>query len=78
MRRLSPWARALLLATAAGLLVAAPMMYIAWQHNSQGEFHENGQIHWGAWLGVGATWFVLPFSLGAIIAAGLWFERKRG
>ena len=54
------------------------MMYIAWQHNSQGELHEAGRIHWGPWLAVGASWFALPFSLGAIIAAGLWFERKRG
>lgn len=77
MRRLPPWTRALLLAAAAGILVAAPMMYIAWQHNPQGDFHEAGRIHWGPWLSVGFNWFVLPFSLGAIVAAGLWFERKR-
>lgn len=42
---------------AAGALVAAAMMYIAWDHNSQGEIHDETGIHWGYWLFLGITWF---------------------
>jgi hypothetical protein len=39
-------------------LVGGLMMYIAWDHNPQLAFHEEGIIHWGAWLTIGVTWFL--------------------
>ena len=44
--------------TLLGLVVAAFMMYVGWQHNSQGEFYDETGIHWGYWLFVGFTWFI--------------------
>ena len=51
--------RSLLIGACAGAIVAAVMMYIAWDHNPQGVFHENGVIHWRDWLAVGLTWFAV-------------------
>lgn len=42
----------------AGLVVMGLMMYVAWQHNAQGEIHDSDQIHWGYWFFIGASWFV--------------------
>lgn len=68
--------RTLTLAGAAGLVLAGVMMYIAWQHNPQGEFHSAGRVEWGPWLSLGAIWFMLPFTVGCICAALLWFNRE--
>jgi hypothetical protein len=58
-------AAVLLVSALAGGLAAAAVMYVAWQHNPQGEFHEeiNGvlSIHWGDWLRVGLSWFAVVF-----------------
>ena len=37
----------LLLGSIFGLLAGAVMMYIAWQHNSQGAFHGGQGVNWG-------------------------------
>ncbi len=42
----------------AGVLFAGFSMYVAWQHNSQCEFHCEGVVYWGSWLLVGASWLV--------------------
>jgi len=46
------------MACAIGSLIAAFMMYAAWQHNPQCEFHCEGAVNWWHWLSVGASWFV--------------------
>jgi heme/copper-type cytochrome/quinol oxidase subunit 2 len=49
------------------VVVAAVMMYIAWDHNPQLAFHEDGMIHWGAWLTIGVAWFVAIAGIPSII-----------
>ena len=50
-----------------GLTAAALMMYIAWEHNPQLEYHVPGNIHWGHWLFLGFLWF-------AMVASGISLE----
>jgi hypothetical protein len=51
-----------------GAGVGALMMWIAWHHNAQGEFHEAGIIHWAAWLAVGwSSALVVAIPVAAII-----------
>ena len=45
--------------TLVGVAVAVFMMYIGWQHNSQGEFHDETGVYWGYWLFLGFSWFIL-------------------
>jgi hypothetical protein len=55
-------------------LLAAFTMYAAWDHNPQGRFHERDPhgallIHWGQWLGIGLSWFVMlavPLTLAGV------------
>jgi ABC-type phosphate/phosphonate transport system permease subunit len=62
------------IATFAAVVVSAFAMYAAWDHNPQGEFHETFRdgttvIHWGDWLGIGLSWFLMvgvPIFLGAV------------
>ena len=54
------------------LLRGTSMMYAAWQHNPQGEFHELAAdgttiVHWFDWLLVGGSWF--GATLGALCLA---------
>jgi hypothetical protein len=49
-------------------VVAALMMYVAWDHNSQLAFHEDGIIHFDAWLAIGLTWFVAIAGIPCVIA----------
>jgi hypothetical protein len=51
--------------------IAALAMYAAWNHNPQLVFHENGVIHWGAWLAVGISWFATIAGVPCIIALGV-------
>jgi hypothetical protein len=47
-------------------VVASGVMQIAWVHNPQGEFHDEGGIRWSAWLALGLCWFLaasVPVSL---------------
>ena len=56
----------LAIAVAFGLVAAASMMYVAWEHNPQGEFHEtdgSGTIHWLSWLPIGGGWFAVGFGI---------------
>jgi hypothetical protein len=48
--------------------VAGLMMSIAWDHNPQLVFHEDGIIHWDAWLTVGLTWFFAIAGIACVIA----------
>jgi hypothetical protein len=60
-------------------VVAGFTMYLAWQQNPQLAFHEDGVIHWDAWLTVGLTWFVAIAGVPCIIAfAALLFSFFRG
>lgn len=59
MTRSRAWVVAGLVGFLPGGLVATLMLYVAWQHNPQGEFYEGSVVHWGSWLGVGASWFVV-------------------
>lgn len=59
-----------------GLLVAALMMYVAWQHNPDGVFHEAGAIH-GPWFLLGIAWFAPFLFLGALIGALLAFRVRK-
>ena len=52
-----------------GISVGALMMFIAWQHNPQGEFHEGRVIHWQALLTVGVGWCLV---VTAVVAIGAW------
>lgn len=55
--------------TLIGLAVGAFMMYVAWKHNPQGEFHDETRVFWGYWLLLGFSWFVaitgVPYAIGA-------------
>ena len=59
-----------------GLLLAALMMYIAWQHNPDGEFHAAGAIH-AAWLQLGLVYFAPCLALGALVGAILAFSARK-
>jgi len=46
--------------------LAGTVMYAAWDHNPQGEYHENGTTNWGDLLLLGAPVFLFaggPFAL---------------
>jgi len=60
MRRIwrQEWKRAATVGGVAGVAVAAVMMYVAWQHNPQGEFHDETGVHWFAWVAIGVSWLV--------------------
>lgn len=63
-----------------GLLLASVMLFVAWQHNPQGSFHdpEGDAVHWRAWLPVGLSWWfllgLLPSLL--VLCVGLWRSRS--
>ena len=50
------WKPAVVVGAVAGLAVTAAMMYIAWQHNPQGEFHDETGVHWLNWFAIGVPW----------------------
>jgi L-cystine uptake protein TcyP (sodium:dicarboxylate symporter family) len=53
-----------------GFLVAALMMYVAWEHNSQCEIYCEGSVNWLYWLSIGFSWF-LPVSISTFLFASL-------
>src|SRR5580765_5635892 len=65
------WVRAVGLSSAIALGVSVVVMWIAWQHNPQGEFHEQRDVSWGSWLYVGASWYVVTFVLFATTTWGV-------
>jgi hypothetical protein len=38
-------------------------MWVAWDHNPQGEFHEAGVIHWREWAPIGVLWAGAVFAV---------------
>lgn len=51
-----------------GTVLAVFSMYAAFQHNSQGEFHDyNGVINWGDWLMIGISWAFIPYIFSIIL-----------
>lgn len=67
--------------TLVGLVVAVFMMYVGWQHNPQGEFHDETGVHWGYWLLLGFSWFIaitgLPYAIGVGVLACRSIVRSR-
>ena len=51
--------------------IAALMMYFAWQHNPQGEFHSAAGVEWKTWLGLGLVWFLGVLLSGLLLAGGV-------
>lgn len=47
------------------------MINAAWQHNPQGEFHDESGIRWGSLLVIGASWFLLVFVPCAVLALSM-------
>lgn len=68
--------RMILLSSLPGVILGGVMMYIAWEHNPQGEFHTEAGLEWSRWLGLGALWFLLPFIVGVICAGILRIGRQ--
>jgi hypothetical protein len=66
--------------TLLGLALAAFMMYVGWQHNSQGEFRDETGIYWGYWLFLGFTWFIavtaVPYAVGVCVLVWRRFVRS--
>jgi hypothetical protein len=64
--------RAFAIATAGGAALgvvgAAVVMTMAWQHNPQGEFREGGTIH-SAWVELGLIYIVVGIGIGALVGA---------
>jgi hypothetical protein len=60
----------LLISSVPGLLVAGFMMYVAWNHNAQGEIHSEGVIDWSYWLLIGCSWF-LPIFICSVLVGWL-------
>jgi hypothetical protein len=50
--------RAIVAFTTVGAFVAAAMMYAAWDHNPQGQIHDESGVYWGYWLSLGSAWFI--------------------
>ena len=68
-------ARSSLVFTVLGLAVAAFMMYVGWEHNSQGEFHDETAVHWGYCLFLGFSWFVVIAGIPYAIALAVFIRR---
>jgi hypothetical protein len=68
-------------ATLAGLIVTAIIMSIAWEHNPQGEFHDETGIHWGYFILLGAFWFFtvtgIPYFATLVLLVSELRTRKR-
>jgi hypothetical protein len=69
MRRLSGPGWVLSISVLFGTALGGVIMYIAWQHNPQGEFHQAGTVHWAHWLSLGGLWAALIILPGALLAA---------
>jgi hypothetical protein len=76
-----PWKTGTMFGIVSGLLVAALVMYVAWQHNAQGEIHDEFGVHWGYWLLVGFSWFVpvavtISLIFGGLLAVAAYLHRR--
>jgi hypothetical protein len=59
-----------------GTMVGGFMMYVAWQHNPQGSFHDYSGIHWVAWFTVGLPWFFAAFALVVVVIGTTFLLQK--
>ena len=70
----------LALFTLAGLVLAGLMMSVAWEHNAQGEIHNEDGVDWGYWLLIGFSWFIsvtaVPYAIAACVLAYRYFVRR--
>ena len=54
-----------------GIAFGIWMMCAAWDHNPQGEFHNENGVEWGNLLGIGLGWFVAVSGIPTLIWATL-------
>ena len=77
-----PWTTGALVGSFGGLLVATAVMYVAWQHNAQGEIHGQSSVDLGYWLLIGFSWFVPVAVTISLISGGVFavagYLRGRG
>jgi hypothetical protein len=65
------------------VLISALMMFIAWDHNPQGEIHNELGIQWKYWLSIGGSWFISIFTItliGSIVLISIikWLRNRPG
>ena len=77
------WMGGILMAiNAIGLTIGGLMMYLGWQHNSQGEFHDGETIYWSYWFGIGLSWWLFIAGIPSLFLTVLWtvfhFRSRRG
>jgi len=77
-----PWKAGAIVGALLGLVVAGLIMYIAGDHNAQGEIHNEFGVSWGYWLGLGLSWFALvAVPASAVVGTALSlaaYVRRRG
>ena len=56
----------ILISTIIALMVSIVMMYVAWEHNSQGEMHSEIGVNFSYLILLGMSWFVMVF-IGVLI-----------
>lgn len=66
-----PWKTGTIVGILSGVLVAAAVMYVSWQHNPQGEIHNELGVSWGYWFLVGFGWFVATAVTISLVSGGL-------
>jgi high-affinity Fe2+/Pb2+ permease len=63
----------------ASFVVGGVMAYAAWEHNAQGEAHDETGVHYGFLLGVFASWAVVVMGvLSPFMIGWLFLEARRG
>jgi len=50
-----------LLSALLATVISLFMMYVAWEHNPQGEIYTNETINFSYWFLIGFSWFPLGF-----------------
>jgi hypothetical protein len=65
--------RVVLVFAIVGASVAAAMMSIAWDHNPQGEIHDETGVHWRYWFLLGSTWFMAIGVVPSVLASLLFY-----
>ncbi|RYD61610.1 MAG: hypothetical protein EOP83_16610 [Verrucomicrobiaceae bacterium] len=72
-RRRFPIELALSLSFLPGLAMAALTMWAAWNHNSQGEIHnEETGVDWAHWFFIGGSWFFVVSAIPVLVVVALW------
>jgi hypothetical protein len=62
--------------TLLGLCIAAFAMYAAWQHNPQGEYHDETGVHWIDLITIGFFWFAAIAGIPWLVAIRLRFRHR--